>query len=127
MDICIWSSSMNEMSLKTRSFLAGMFIITAYGVLISEMTNSAVVIMFADVISGLSVIGIAVLLYPVLKSSGRLLCVLYLLLKLLEGGLMLGAGFLYMFENTSGFREWIYDGIHLYTFIISALFLYILV
>ena len=63
---------MNRLSLRTRAILAGVFIITAYGVLVSGMTESAVAIMIADVISGLSVIGIAVLLYPVLKTGGRL-------------------------------------------------------
>jgi len=118
---------MNSLSLRTRAILAGVFILTAYGVIVSGMTESAVVIMIADVISGLSVIGIAVLLYPVLKAGGRILDGTYLFLKIVEGTLMIVAGILVLFPEGEWFRPWIYDGIHLYVFIISALLLYILI
>jgi len=118
---------MNRLSLRTRAILAGVFILTAYGVIVSGMTESAVVIMIADVISGLSVIGIAVLLYSVLKDGGRILDGAYLALKIVEGTLMIVAGILVLSPEGEWFRPWIYDGIHLYVFIISALLLYILI
>lgn len=118
---------MNSLSLRTRAILAGVFILTAYGVLVSGMTESDVAIMIADVISGLSVIGIAVLLYPVLKSGGRILDGAYLVLKIVEGALMIVAGIFALFPAGEWFRPWIYEGLHLYVFIISALLLYILI
>ena len=118
---------MNSLSLRTRAILAGIFIITAYGVLGSSMTDSAIAIMIADVISGLSVIGIAVLLYPVMKAGGRILDGTYFGLKFVEGTLMIIAGILALLPEGERFRSWIYDGIHLYVFIVSALLLYILV
>jgi hypothetical protein len=118
---------MNKLSLRTRAVLAGVFIITAYGVLVSSMTESAIIIMIADVISGLSVIAIAVLLYPVLKAGGLILDRAYYALKFVEGALMIIAGVLVLFPGSEWFRPWIYDGIHLYVFIISALLLYILI
>lgn len=48
----------SDMSNKTRSIFVGVFILVAYGVLASELTDSKAIIMVADVISGLAVMGI---------------------------------------------------------------------
>ena len=48
--------------------------------------------MVADIISGLSVIGIAVLMFPLFRGSDRPLPPAYLVLKFIEGVLMIVAG-----------------------------------
>lgn len=111
---------------KRNAFLVGLFIITAYGVLISEATDSGFVVMLADVISGLSVIAIALLMFPIFKFEYPKASVGYLVLKLLEGGLMVLGGFLFLSASTESARDWIYDYIHLYAFIVGAFVFYYL-
>jgi hypothetical protein len=49
---------------KKKAFLVGAFILSAYGMLVYLITQSRIIVMFADIISGLSVIGIAGLMFP---------------------------------------------------------------
>ena len=44
---------------RRRAILAGVFILTAYGVLVSSLTEAKPVVAAADIISGLAVVGIA--------------------------------------------------------------------
>lgn len=118
---------MDKPQLRLRSFGAGLGIITAYIMLAGQFTDSSIIVMLADVISGLSVIAVAVLLFPFLKSGGKGVSWLYLGLKSVEGVLMIIAGTLFLFSSTSGSRDMIYNTVHLYVFIISALLLYVLV
>lgn len=112
------------LSLKARSVLVGVLILFAYGVLISILTESSVVIMIADVISGFAVIGIAVLMYPIFKSSSKAGSLTYFLLKMAEGSLMIAGGILVLMPSTRHLRDPLYDGIHLYIFILSAFIFY---
>lgn len=114
------------MSMRIRSSLVGAFILIAYGILVSTLTELTVVIMIADVISGISVIGIAVLMFPLFRGVDRLISSAYLALKFVEGILMAAGGILFLGQSTRGFRDSIYDGIHLYVFIVSGAFFYIL-
>jgi len=56
---------------KKTVIIVGVLILTAYGVLVSVLTQSRIIVMIADIISGLSVIGIAVFMYPYFKSIGK--------------------------------------------------------
>ena len=87
---------MNNISLKTRTRLAGAFILIAYGVIISAFTENKIVVMLADVISGLAVIGIAVLMYPLFKDTNEQFTKWYLGLKFVEGASMIIAGLLFL-------------------------------
>lgn len=116
----------NDMPAKLRANLVGAFILVAYGVLMSAVTDSPMVIMIADVISGAAVIGIAVLVFPLVREQRAVLSRSYLILKWIEGLLMIAAGILYLNPSTAEFRDYIYDGIHLYVFIISGALFYIL-
>jgi len=116
----------NNISDKTRSVLAGIFIIAAYGILASEFTHSKIIVMFADAISGLAVIGIAILLYSFFKPVGRKITNSYLFLKLMEGSLMIAAGLLFTINYTQHLRDWIYNGIHEYVFIVGSFIFYYL-
>ena len=114
------------MSMRVRSALVGAFILIAYGILMSALTESPVIIMIADIISGLSVIGIAVLMFPLFRGSDRLLPPAYLVLKFAEGTLMIVGGIIYLDPSMQNLRDLLYEGIHLYVFIVSGAFFYIL-
>lgn len=62
------TSWINNLNNKRRSRLAGIFILTGYLLLIAEATDSAIITFLVDALSGLSVIGIAYLLYPLFKT-----------------------------------------------------------
>lgn len=111
---------------KTRAILVGIFILVAYGVLASTITQSKTIIMVSDIISGLAVIGIAVLIFPLFKSSNKSISVSYLVSKYLEGVLMIIAGIVFLFASTQSIRDAIYYGIHLYIFIASGFLFYYL-
>ena len=115
-----------KMNNKTKAMLAGIFILVAYGVLVSGVTSSKIWIMIADVISGLAVIGIAAIMYPFFTSAGEKISLSYLLLKILEGTLMIVAGILFLNNSSQYFRDQIYNGIHLYAFISSGFVFYYL-
>lgn len=113
------------MSKRKIAIVVGILILVAYTMLIGESEQSSrVFVMFGDVISGLAVIGIAVLMFPLLKSYGKKLSLGYAWLKYVEGGIMVIAGILFLFLDP-GVRYWIYF-FHAYIFAVSALFFYIL-
>ena len=115
-----------RISLKARSVLVGVFILIAYGVLVSTLTESRVAVMVADVFSGIAVISIAVLMFPLFREIKGTMPLFYLLLKFVEGLLMVAGGILYLNTQSQHFRELIYEGIHLYAFIVSGFLFYIL-
>jgi Domain of unknown function (DUF4386) len=118
------SLNMKERSSRIRAIFVGMFILVAYGVLVSLFTQSPVIVMFADVVSGLSVIGIAVLLFPIFMEVSKVTTFVYLLLKGIEGVLMIVAGILYLSVSHQHLRSLIYDKIQVYPFIFGGLLLY---
>lgn len=117
---------MRQLSDKTRAFWAGAFILIAYSMLASVFTQSKLIVMIFDVISGVSVVGIASLLYPYFTSNNQLLSRSYLGLKILEGSLMILGGILFLFVSTAYLRDSLYNGLHLYVFTVSAFILYYL-
>ena len=118
---------MSEKSTRNRSFFVGIFILIAYSMLVSLFTQQPVIVMLADVISGLAVIGIAVFLFPIFKKARRNAAVIYFLLKAIEGALMIGAGVLYLNVSYRHIRTLIYDKVHIYPFMFGALCLYYLI
>lgn len=117
---------LENVSNKKRSILVGILILVAYGVLANLITSSATIIMVADVISGLAVIGISVLVYPLLKSNNKVSSMVYLILRIAEGALMIIAGIIYLSPEMQYLRPIIYSQIHIYTFLISGFIFYIL-
>ncbi|MFA5856824.1 MAG: DUF4386 domain-containing protein [Candidatus Pacearchaeota archaeon] len=111
---------------KSRAILVGIFIILAYGVLASLITKSKIIIMIADVFSGLAVMGIAVLMYPLFKQFNKNLSISYLILKYLEGILMILAGLLFLNPSLQYLKDIIYNNFHIYVFIISGFMFYYL-
>jgi hypothetical protein len=111
---------------KSRAMLVGIFILVAYGVLASAMTQSKIIVMLADVISGLAVIGIAVLMFPLFKNLDKSLSRGYLILKYAEAILMILGGLLFFIDSTQYLRDIIYESFHIYVFIVSGFMFYLL-
>lgn len=109
---------------KTKAFFAGLFILLAYGVLVSGITSSKTLIMIADIISGLAVIGIAAIMYPFFKTTNKSVSKVYLVLRYIEGILMIIGGFISLVS--SSIKGMIYDNIHIYIFILGAFVFYYL-
>jgi Domain of unknown function (DUF4386) len=113
-----------EISDRKRAVYAGIMILLAYGVLVSAATQAKFLVLIADVMSGLSVIGIAVLMYPLFKGFNERASHLYLGLRLIEGILMIAAGFVFLASPST--REMIYDKIQVWPFILGAFAFYYL-
>lgn len=109
---------------KKRAIYVGIMILLAYGVLVSGMTQAKLPVLIADVISGLSVIGIAVLMYPLFKSFNKTVAQVYLGLRYIEGILMIIGGFVFL--ASPDIRGMIYDNVHIYVFILGAFVFYYL-
>ena len=113
-----------EISYRKRAVYVGIMILLAYGVLVGGMTQAKVSVLIADMISGLSVIGIAVLMYPLFKSFDKTISGAYLGLRSIEGLLMIIAGFVFLVSPST--RGMIYDKIQIYPFILGAFAFYYL-
>ncbi|MEN7982445.1 MAG: DUF4386 domain-containing protein [Nanoarchaeota archaeon] len=116
----------NKSNRKT-AIIVGVLILIAYGVLVSVITESKITVMFFEVISGIAVIGIAVLMFPIFKPYNKKLTLSYLFFKTIEGALLIVAGILFLSLNTLLFeaRNWIYI-IQTHIFILSAFMFYYL-
>ena len=121
------SKIIQEKNHKKAAFWAGFLILAAYGVLGSEFTDSKVAGMLWESLSGLAVIGIALIMYPYLRLFGENLSRSYLLLKWGEGLIMVIAGILILFltDKIELIRDWMYN-VHTAVFLISAFFFYVL-
>lgn len=115
-----------SISNKNRAVLVGVLILVAYGVLASSLTQSKIIVMLADVISGLAVIGISVLMFPLLKQVNKSLSLGYLILKYAEGILMIIGGLLFLGASLQYMRNVVYENFHIYVFIISGFMFYYL-
>ena len=112
---------------KKVSITVGILILVAYSILGTNNPNAKVLSMSLEIISGLAVIGIAILMFPFLKHYGKKSSQSYLALKSIEGILMIIAGILFFIHTPSllALRDQIYL-IHGYIFAIPALLFYFL-
>jgi hypothetical protein len=115
-----------KISNKSRAILVGIFILVAYGVLASSLTQSKSIVMLADTISGLAVIGIAILMFPLFKQLNKSLSLGYMVLKYAEGILMVIAGILFLDTSSQYMRDIIYNEFHVYIFIMGGFVFYYL-
>jgi hypothetical protein len=121
---------------RSRAVWVGILILLAYTMLIYDATGNVPFGSTADIISGLAVIGIAVLLFPLFRlarngrindsTGNKILNLTYLFSKLVEGTLMIAGGICILFESTREYRSLIYANFHIYFFIAGALLLYLL-
>ena len=112
---------------RKTAIIVGVLILVAYSVLGSGNPEAKTLGMVLEVISGLAVIAIAVLLFPLFKPYNKVASYLYIVLRGIEGGLLVVTGILFLSYNTSLLE--IYAGIHAvhgYIFGIAALVFYYL-
>ena len=107
--------------------IVGFFILLAYIVLAYMFTDSKVIVVSAEIVAGIAVIGIAVFMFPLLRKYGKGLANFYLSSKFVEGALMVVAGIFFLFSGSWLFemRDPIYV-VHAFIFIFSAAAFYVL-
>jgi len=116
-----------DTSQRKSAIIVGALILIAYDVLISGTLESKIIVMLLELISGVAVIAIAVIMFPILKPYNERLTVGYVVFKFIEGFLMIIAGIIFLSHSTSllEVRDWIYVN-HAYIFILGALIFYYL-
>ncbi len=112
---------------KHRAIIVGVLILVAYSMLIYTITNNIILGVITDIISGLAVIGIPLLMFPIFNTTkNKTLNNAYLISRFFEGILMIIGGFFILIPSLEPYRESIYSNIHIYFFISGALFFYVL-
>ena len=112
---------------RKTAIIVGILILVAYSVLGSGNPEAKILGMILEVISGLAVITIAFLMFPLFKPYNKIASYLYIILRSIEGGLLVVTGILFLSNNTLLLE--IYAGIHAvhgYIFGIAALIFYYL-
>lgn len=123
-------------NLRIRSIFVGILILLAYSMLIYDVSGNIPFGATADIISGLAVIGIGALCFPLflqgkegIKSraiGNKVLCGAYLFSRTVEGVLMVIAGICILSSSTQTYRALIYNNFHIYFFVSGALLFYYL-
>jgi hypothetical protein len=118
---------MITISNKNRAFIIGVLILAAYSMLTYSITKNILLGVITDIVSGLAVIWIPLLIYPVFNSkNNKLLTYVYVISRFIEGILMIIGGLFILNPATEGYREVIYNDIHIYFFILGAILFYVL-
>lgn len=115
------------MTLRTRAFTAGILIIAAYTSIAGLLTDSTALIVLSEATAGGEVILLAFLLYPLFRSTGAGISRAYLILKILEGGILIAAALLLLPGKGSlmNLRSILTDN-HVFIFIPASALLYLL-
>ncbi|MBN1775829.1 MAG: DUF4386 domain-containing protein [Clostridiales bacterium] len=126
----------NRPTRRFRAASVGVLILLAYTMLLYDATGNIPLGSAADIISGLAVIGIAVLMFPLFRmdrrgtvndsTGNKVLNGAYLISKLVEGALIIAGGICILSESTKDYRSLIYANFHIYFFIAGALLFYLL-
>ena len=112
---------------RRTAIIVGVLILAAYSVVGSGNPEAKTLGMVLEVISGLAVIAIAVIMFPIFKSYNKKGSYWYIISRVIEGALLIITGFLYL-SHTSQALEY-HSGIHAahgYIFAIAALIFYYL-
>jgi hypothetical protein len=112
---------------RKTSIIVGVLILVAYSVIGSGNPEAKVLGMVLEVISGLAVITIAVLMFPLFKPYNKKASFWYIFFRSIEGGLLVVTGILFLSQNTRLLE--IYAGIHAghaYIFAMAAMIFYYL-
>lgn len=115
------------LSLRKSAIIVGVLILLAYSMLGSGNPDAKLLGMILEVISGASVIGIALIMYPLLKPYNDKISLLYICLRSIEGLLLIITGGLFLSNSPQllAIRDAIWAG-HAYVFIAGALVFYYL-
>ena len=118
---------MINISNKQRASLVGVLILLAYSMLTYSITESIILGVITDIVSGLAVIGIPLLMFSIFNTDeNKRLNYAYLVSRVIEGILMIIGGIIILNPSLESYREIIYTDIHIYFFISGALFFYML-
>jgi len=110
---------------KKTAIIVGALILAAYAVMISAIFESLIIGMLIEVFSGVAVIAIPFLMFPLLKPYNRQVTLGYLVCRIIEGAALIITGLLLLSSSPAllGIRDWI--GVyHAYIFIPAALMFY---
>ena len=112
---------------RRTAIIVGVLILVAYSVLGSGNPDAKIMGMFLEVISGVAVVAISVMMFPLFKPYAERASFWYLVFRIIEGALMIIAGILFLSYSTSllEIRDGIYVG-HAYIFGVAALIFYYL-
>ena len=112
---------------RKTAIAVGVLILIAYSMLGTNNLDEKMLGMFLELVSGFSVIIIAILMFPLLKTHGENMALSYLALKVVEGVIMIVAGVLFFIHSVSllELRELLYL-VHGYIFAVPAMLFYIL-
>ena len=117
----------HELTNRQKPAIVGVLILAAYSMLTYSMTENIVLGLVMDIISGLAVIGIALIMYPIFAKRGnKALNLAYMISRGFEGVAMILGGFFLLSPGLRDYRNMIYVYIHIYFFIAGALFFYLL-
>jgi len=112
---------------RRNAIIVGVLILFAYAVLASSVIESKIIVMFSEALSGVAVIVIALIMFPLFKPYNKKASFWYIFFRSIEGSLLVITGILFLISSTLSLR--IYDGIdivHGYVFAVAALFFYYL-
>ena len=109
------------------AIIVGVLILVAYSLLGSDNPDAKILGMFLEAISGLAVIVIAILMFPLFRPYNNKASFWYIVSRGIEGGLMIVAGILFLSHSALllEIRDGIYVG-HAYIFAVAALIFYYL-
>lgn len=114
---------MISISNRRRASLVGVLILVAYSMLTYTITNNITLGVITDIISGLAVIGIPLLLFPIFNADeNKRLNYAYLISRFIEGILMLIGGIFILNPSLERYREIIYSDIHIYFLLLVPCF-----
>lgn len=117
-----------QISNQKRATLVGVCILLAYSMLTYSITKSVELGLFTDVLSGLAVIGIPILMFPIFNKNpeNKKINYAYISSRFIEGLLMIIGGIILLIPALENYREFIYSDIHIYFFITGSVFFYAL-
>ncbi len=112
---------------RKTAIIVGVLILLAYSLLGSDNPDAKILGMFLEAISGLAVIVIAILMFPLFRPYNKKVSFWYIGFRSIEGGLMIVAGILFLSHSALllEIRDGIYVG-HAYIFAVAALIFYYL-
>lgn len=123
--IAIIDKIMINISNKQRASYVGLLILVAYSMLTYTITNNEILGVITDIISGLAVIGIPLLMFPIFNTTrNKTLNYAYLTSKFFEGILMIIGGCFILIPALERYRVIIYKDIHISFYIRCNIFLH---
>jgi hypothetical protein len=101
---------------RMTAIIVGALILIAYSVLASLIFESEIIAMIFELISGAAVVGMAILMYPILKSQNKNLGLGYAVVKTIEGVVIIVAAILlFSLMIDMATYDWIWE-YHIYLF-----------